>query len=140
MFRFQVELAPPVRPLRSALGAHPAPSEGSARGDRRPPAADEAVPPQEVGAPAGGCVSGRNAAATGRHGANGEFISTLDSEVYKYVKSALIVFSKTGKESIFLDTSNTLLTGAAARGRESRPDAVLRRRRRAGIDEGPEPY
>lgn len=75
------------------------------------------------------------------HCANGEFISTLDSQVYKYVKSILIVFSKTGKESIFSDASNTLLTGPVARrpGEQARAhfyaDVVT-----SVINEGPEPY
>ena len=122
MFRVRVELAPPVRPLCSASGPRPAPSEGSALWVT----ADLLLSTRlscrrRWRAPAGVCVSGRNAAVMGLCYADGQFISTLDGEVYKYVKSALIVFSKTGKESIFSDVSNTLLTGAVARGPESRP-------------------
>lgn len=38
---------------------------------------------------------------------SGELISTPDSQVYKYVKSILIVSSKAGKESILSDKTNT---------------------------------
>lgn len=57
------------------------------------------------------------------------------------LKSILIVFSKTGKESIFSDASNTLLTGpvAGGPGEQARAhfyaDVVA-----AVINEGPEPY
>lgn len=71
--------------------------------------------PPRPGRPPFACCSGRNTASTGLCLTNGELIGTLDSQVYKYVKSILIVFSKTGKESIFSDMTSTVLTGAVGR-------------------------
>lgn len=61
------------------------------------------------------CCSGKSTASTGLHLTNGELIATLDSQVYKYVKSILIVFSKTGKQSILSDVTSAVLTGAVVR-------------------------
>lgn len=68
------------------------------------------------GPPPCACCSGRNSAPTELRFTNGELISTLDSQVYKYVKSILIVFSRTGKESIFTDVTDTVLTGVVVGG------------------------
>lgn len=82
--------------------------------------------------------SGRSTASTGLHLTNGELIATLDSQVYKYVKSILIVFSQTGKESIFSDAASTVLTGAVVGGpRECR--APVRRSGRAFVQTSPGP-
>lgn len=82
--------------------------------------------------------SGRSTASTGLRLTNGELIATLDSQVYKYVKSILIVFSQTGKESIFSDAASTVLTGAVVGGpRECR--APVRRSGRAFVQTSPGP-
>lgn len=57
------------------------------------------------------CSSGKSTASTGLPVTDGELITALDSQVYKCVESILIVFSKTGNQSVFSDETSTEGTG-----------------------------
>lgn len=62
------------------------------------------------------CCFGRNLVLIELRFINGELISIFDSQVYKYVKSILIVFSRIGKELIFIDVIDIVLIGVVVGG------------------------